>query len=124
MATLTSIGRVRWPARLGSSVACGPRRSRGGVSLTGAGRMDVHVTLGDRDGNAVLSEQLQDFQQDLAGDVADAVLNVLDPEPDFELDAMVGEAEHERERLWARATRVSIPPRLHHDGQRLAAHRS
>src|SRR6201997_2588351 len=79
----------------------------------------IKIPLGIRNANALLLKQPPDLVEDLALHVMDAILGVLDPESQLELDR--GLAKGHDQGVWGRHRQdaLRIACRLAHQGERL-----
>src|SRR5271166_2316422 len=92
------------------------------TSLSKSGRRigaDIKIPLGIRNLNALLLKQPPDLVKDLALDVVDAILGVLDPEAQLELDRTLTEGHDQGVRRRYRQHALRIARRLTHQGERL-----
>ena len=60
----------------------------------------MEITLREREFDAVIVEPVPDFQQNLALDVYEAALRILDPDPKLQIDGVVAEAQQMANGLW------------------------
>src|SRR5580704_14660378 len=79
----------------------------------------IKIPLRVWNANALLLKQSPDLVKDLALDVVDAIMGVLDPEPQLEFDRTLAEGHYQGVRRWHRQDALRIARRLAHQGERL-----
>src|SRR6516162_2005171 len=79
----------------------------------------IKIPFGVRNANSLLLEQSPDLEKDLALDVVDAILGVLDPEPQLELYRRLAKGHDQGVRGRHRQDALRIAGRLAHQGERL-----
>ena len=79
----------------------------------------IKIALGIRNANAFLLKQSPNLVKHLALDVVDAILRVLDPEPQLELYRRLAKGHDQGVRGRHRQDALRIARRLAHQGERL-----